>query len=42
MSTGVTARFNVLGRFLIETYLARPFQRLDKTWTWGVRFSPGF
>ncbi len=42
VSTGVTARFNVLGRFLVETYLARPFQRRDKTWSWGVRFSPGF
>jgi hypothetical protein len=42
VSTGVTARFNVLGRFLVETYLARPFQRTDKTWSWGVRLSPGF
>jgi len=42
VSTGVTARFNILGRFLVETYLARPFQRRDKTWTWGVRLSPGF
>jgi hypothetical protein len=42
VSTGVTARFNVLGRFLIETYLARPFQRRDTTWSWGVRLSPGF
>lgn len=42
VSTGATARFNVLGNFLVETYLARPFQRRDTTWTWGIRLSPGF
>jgi hypothetical protein len=42
VSSGVTARVNVLGRLLIETYLARPFQRGDTTWTWGIRLSPGF
>ena len=42
VSSGVTARFNVLGRVLVETYLARPFQRGDATWTWGIRLSPGF
>ena len=42
VSTGVTARVNVLGRLLIETYLARPFQRGDTNWTWGIRLSPGF
>jgi len=42
VSSGVTARFNILGALLLETYLARPFQRRDTTWTWGVRLSPGF
>jgi hypothetical protein len=42
VSTGVTARVNVLGRLLLETYVARPFQRLDTDWTWGLRLSPGF
>jgi len=42
VSSGVTARFNVLGRLLLETYLARPFQRGDTTWSWGIRISPGF
>jgi outer membrane protein assembly factor BamA len=42
VSTGVTARFNVLGNILLETYLARPFQRRDTTWAWGLRLSPGF
>jgi len=42
VSSGVTARFNILGSFLLETYFARPFQRSDTTWTWGVRLSPGF
>lgn len=42
VSTGVTARFNVLGSLLLETYYARPFQRRDTTWEWGIRISPGF
>jgi Tol biopolymer transport system component len=42
VSSGITARFNILGALLLETYVARPFQRSDTTWTWGVRLSPGF
>jgi hypothetical protein len=42
VSSGVTARFNILGALLLEAYLARPFQRRDTTWTWGFRLSPGF
>ena len=42
VSTGVTARFNVLGMVLLEAYYARPFQRRDTDWTWGIRLSPGF
>jgi hypothetical protein len=42
VSSGVTARFNILGSFLVEAYLTRPFQRSDTTWTWGIRLSPGF
>jgi Tol biopolymer transport system component len=42
VSTGVAARFNVLGSLLLEMYYARPFQRTDRTWEWGLRISPGF
>lgn len=42
VSTGVTARFNVLGALLLEAYFARPFQRRDTDWTWGLRIQPGF
>jgi hypothetical protein len=42
VSTGVAARFNVLGSLLLEMYYARPFQRTDTTWEWGLRISPGF
>ncbi len=42
VSTGVAARFNILGRFLLEAYYARPFQRRDTTWELGFRISPGF
>lgn len=42
VSTGLTARFNILGSVLLEAYFARPFQRTDTNWTWGFRLSPGF
>ena len=42
VSSGVTLRFNVLGQLLLETYYARPFQRPDTNWTFGVRIAPGF
>ena len=42
VSTGVAARFNILGSFLLEAYYARPFQRRDTTWELGFRVSPGF
>ncbi len=42
VSTGFTARFNILGSILLEAYYARPFQRRDTDWTWGFRISPGF
>ncbi|PSQ96064.1 MAG: hypothetical protein BRD55_08155 [Bacteroidetes bacterium SW_9_63_38] len=42
VSTGATLRFNVLGRLLLETYVARPFQRPDTDWTFGFRIAPGF
>ncbi|MFB6231732.1 MAG: basic secretory protein-like protein [Salinibacter sp.] len=42
VSTGIAARFNILGSFLLEAYYARPFQRRDTTWELGFRISPGF
>ena len=42
VSTGVSARFNILGSILLEAYYARPFQRRDTTWELGFRISPGF
>jgi outer membrane protein assembly factor BamA len=42
VSTGVAARFNILGALLLEAYYARPFQRRDTTWELGFRISPGF
>lgn len=42
VSSGATLRFNLFGRLLLETYLARPFQRPDTDWTFGVRIAPGF
>lgn len=42
VSTGVTTRFNILGAVLLEVYYARPFQRQDTSWTWGIRLTPGF
>ena len=42
VSTGVAARFNILGALLLEAYYTRPFQRRDTTWELGFRISPGF
>jgi hypothetical protein len=42
VSSGATLRFNLFGRLLLETYAARPFQRPDTDWAFGVRIAPGF
>ena len=42
VSTGVSARFNVLGMILFEAYYAYPFQRPDKGWHWGFQLAPGW
>lgn len=41
-SAGVTARVNLLGYFVLETYLAHPFQRPGKNWVVGVQLAPGW
>jgi len=42
VSTGVSARFNVLGYAILEFYGAHPFQRPGKNWVWGVQLAPGW
>ncbi len=41
-SAGVAARFNVLGRVILEGYYAIPFQRPERSGEWGLRISPGW
>ena len=41
-STGVGARFNILGFLVLEAYYAYPFQRPDKGAHWGFQIAPGW
>ncbi len=41
-STGVSARFNVLGFMILEAYYAYPWQRPDKGWHWGFQMAPAW
>lgn len=41
-SSGVSARFNVLGFMILEAYYAYPFQRPAKGWHWGFNLAPGW
>ncbi|MGE0159710.1 MAG: peptidase S9 [Gemmatimonadales bacterium] len=41
-SSGVSARFNVLGILILEAYYAYPWQRPDKGWHWGFQLAPGW
>jgi outer membrane protein assembly factor BamA len=41
-STGISARINVLGYMIFETYFAKPFQRPTKGWVWGFQLAPGW
>jgi Tol biopolymer transport system component len=41
-STGVGARFNVLGFMVLEAYYAYPWQRPDKGAHWGFQIAPGW
>jgi hypothetical protein len=42
VSTGLTARMNVLGYFVLEAYYAYPFQRPERGWHWGFNMAPGW
>jgi hypothetical protein len=41
-STGVSARFNVLGFMVLEAYYAYPWQRPEKGAHWGFQIAPGW
>lgn len=42
VSTGVSARMNILGFMILEAYYAYPWQRPDKGWHWGFNLAPGW
>jgi hypothetical protein len=42
VSSGVSARFNVLGILVLEAYYAYPWQRPLKGWHWGFQLAPGW
>ena len=41
-SAGVSFRINLLGYMILETYVAKPFQRPTKDWVWGFQMAPGW
>ncbi|HKJ92483.1 MAG TPA: BamA/TamA family outer membrane protein, partial [Longimicrobiales bacterium] len=41
-SAGVSARVNLLGFLILETYYAYPFQRPNKGWHFGFQIMPGW
>lgn len=42
VSTGISARVNILGFIVLESYYAYPFQRPDAGWQLGFRLMPGW
>jgi hypothetical protein len=42
VSTGLSLRTNVLGYFVLEAFIAHPFQRPARDWVWGIQLAPGF
>lgn len=42
VSSGISARFNVLGILILEAYYAYPWQRPSKGWHWGFQLAPGW
>lgn len=42
VSTGISARFNILGYLILEAYYAIPFQRPNKGPHFGFQISPGW
>ena len=41
-SVGVSARVNILGFLILESYYAFPFNRPEKGWHWGFNIAPGW
>jgi hypothetical protein len=41
-SAGLSARVNLLGFAVLESYYAYPFQRPDRGWHWGFQLYPGW
>ena len=41
-SAGLSVRANVLGYLILETYIAKPFQRPNKDWVFGIQLAPGW
>jgi Tol biopolymer transport system component len=42
VSTGISARMNILGYMVFEAYYAYPFQRPGRGWHWGFNLAPGW
>ena len=42
VSSGLSARFNILGILILEAYYAYPWQRPLKGWHWGFNLAPGW
>jgi hypothetical protein len=42
VSSGFSARMNILGFMILEAYYAYPWQRPDKGWHWGFQLAPGW
>ncbi|CAN5919843.1 basic secretory protein-like protein [soil metagenome] len=42
ISTGISARVNLLGYAVIEAYYAHPFQRPGRNWVYGLQLAPGW
>ncbi len=42
VSSGVSARLNVLGFLFLEAYYAYPWQRPEKGWHWGFHVAPAW
>ena len=42
VSSGIGARFNLLGIMILEAYYAYPWQRPEKGWHWGFNLAPGW
>lgn len=42
VSTGISARVNILGYMVLETYYAFPFQRPGEGWQLGFQLAPGW